>query len=168
MNKLWIVLFPWRHRVWSRQQQLSHNGQDGFYLPPREDINSPDMYIPLMGFVTYILLSTLLAGLGGKFQPELLRGAATGAFIVIIIEILVIRLAIYLLSITNESQLLDLVSYSGYKFVGINVTLVLSEIWNSGGGTGGMFGNAVFAYTYFANAFFLVRHAVNKYSSPQS
>lgn len=40
VSKLYIVLFPWRHRPWSRTQQ------DSFYLPPREDINSPDMYIP--------------------------------------------------------------------------------------------------------------------------
>lgn len=157
INKLYIVLFPWRHRPWSRQQRLSHNGQDGFYLPPREDTNSPDMYIPAMGFVTYILLSTLLAGLRGAFHPELLGSAATWACLVVIFEILVIRLAIYLLSINNESQLLDLLAYSGYKFVGINVTLVLSEIWNRGGGTGGWFGYTVFAYTYLANAFFLLR-----------
>ena len=46
VNKLYIVLFPWWHRPWSRQQRLSNNGQEGYYLPPREDINSPDMYIP--------------------------------------------------------------------------------------------------------------------------
>jgi hypothetical protein len=115
------------------------------------------MYIPLMGFVTYILLSTLLAGLGGKFNPELLGSAATWASLVVMFEIMVIKLAIYLMSINNESQLLDLVAYSGYKFVGINVTLLLSEIWNRGGGTGGILGNAIFAYTYSANAYFLVR-----------
>ncbi|KAE9975517.1 hypothetical protein BLS_002571 [Venturia inaequalis] len=156
LNKVFIVLFPWRHRPWSRQQRL-HNGQEGSYLPPREDPNSPDMYIPVMGFVTYILLSTLLAGLRGAFHPELLGSAATWAFLIVFFEILVIRLAIYLLSINNESQLLDLVAYSGYKFVGINVTLVIAEIWNRGGGTGGLVGNIVFGYTYFANAFFLLR-----------
>jgi len=114
------------------------------------------MYIPVMGFVTYILLSTLLAGLRGAFHPELLGSAATWAFLIVIIEIMVIRLAIYLLGINNESQLLDLVAYSGYKFVGINVTLVVSELFNRGGGTGGWVGNTVFAYTYFANALFLV------------
>jgi hypothetical protein len=48
VNKLYIVLFPWWHRPWSRQQRIADNGQDGYYLPPREDINSPDMYIPSM------------------------------------------------------------------------------------------------------------------------
>jgi hypothetical protein len=46
VNKLLIVLFPWRHRPWTRRQAVGPNGQDSMYLPPREDINSPDMYIP--------------------------------------------------------------------------------------------------------------------------
>lgn len=46
LSKLLLVLFPWRHRPWSRKQALSPSGQEGYFLPPREDINSPDMYIP--------------------------------------------------------------------------------------------------------------------------
>lgn len=114
------------------------------------------MYIPVMAFVTYILLSTLLAGLRGAFHPELLGLTATTAFAVVIFEILGLKLGCYLLSISNESQLLDLVAYSGYKFVGIIVTLVVSEILNRGRGTGGWIGWTVFTYTFLANAFFLV------------
>lgn len=46
INKLFLVLFPWRHKPWSRKHAASPGGQDGWYLPPRDDINSPDMYIP--------------------------------------------------------------------------------------------------------------------------
>lgn len=46
VNKLFLVLFPWRHKPWSRKQAVGANGQEGWYLPPREDVNSPDMYIP--------------------------------------------------------------------------------------------------------------------------
>lgn len=109
-----------------------------------------------MAFVTYILLSTLLAGLRGAFHPELLGLTATTAFAIVIIEILALKLGCYLLSISNESQLFDLVAYSGYKFVGIIVTIVLSEIFNRGHGTGGWVGWTLFAYTFLANAFFLV------------
>lgn len=111
-----------------------------------------------MAFVTYILLSTLLAGLRGAFQPELLGYTATTAFAIVIFEIMGLKLGCYLLSISNESQLLDLVAYSGYKFVGIIVTLALSEIINGGRGTGGWAGWTIFAYTFLANAFFLVSH----------
>lgn len=156
INKLFIVLFPWRHRPWSRQQRMSHNGADGLYQPPRDDVNSPDMYIPVMALVTYILISTLLAGMRRAFHPELFGMTATTAFVVVVLEILIIRLAMYFLSINNQSQILDLVAYSGYKFVGVIVTLVVAEIWNRGGGTGGWVGWAIFAYTFMANAFFLV------------
>jgi hypothetical protein len=46
LNKLFLVVFPWRHKPWSRKQSIGPNGQEGWFLPPREDINSPDMYIP--------------------------------------------------------------------------------------------------------------------------
>ena len=114
------------------------------------------MYIPLMALVTYILLSTTLAGLRGAFQPELLGSNFGWAFFIVIVEILGLKLGCYLLSISNESQLLDLVAYSGYKFVGVIATLVVSEIFNGGKGTGGLVGWTVFAYTFNANAFFLV------------
>ncbi|KAI9823420.1 MAG: hypothetical protein M1832_002430 [Thelocarpon impressellum] len=163
LTKLALVLFPWRHRPWSRKSTLSTSSQATLFLPPREDINSPDMYIPVMAFVTYILLSTLLAGLRGAFHPELLGLTATTAFVIVIIEILALKLGCYLLSITNESQLLDLVAYSGYKFVGIIVTLVLGEIVNSfrqptASSKGSTWISwAVFLYCFLANAFFLLR-----------
>ena len=156
VNKLVLVLFPWRHKPWSRKQSIGPNGQEGWFLPPRDDLNSPDIYIPLMAFVTYTLLATIVAGLRGAFQPELLGYMATWAFFIVLVEIMLLKLGCYLLSISNESQLLDLVAYSGYKFVGVIATIVISEIFNGGKGTGGWIGWTIFAYTFLANALFLV------------
>lgn len=114
------------------------------------------MYIPVMSLVTYILLSTLIAGLRGQFQPELLGYTATTALVVVIIELLILYLGCYLLSISNTSQLLDLVAYSGYKFVGVIVTIAVAEIVNGGKGTGGWIGWSVFIYAFLANSLFLV------------
>lgn len=133
------------------QQQYS-----SMFLPPRDDLNSPDMYIPVMALVTYILLSVLLAGFRGNFHPELLGSITTTAIAVILFEILCLKMAMYILTINNDSQLLDLVAYSGYKFVGIIATLVTSEIFTPGRGTGSWVGWTVFTYTFLANAFFLV------------
>ena len=162
LRKLFLVLFPWRHKPWSRQQRPSVSGAQGqssytyYFLPPREDVNAPDMYIPVMAIVTYILLSTLLAGIRGNFHPEVMGSTFGYALFVMIIEILILKLGTYLLGITNESQLLDLVAYSGYKFVGVIVTLVVAETMSLGQGTGGWAGWVIFLYTYLANAFFLV------------
>lgn len=114
------------------------------------------MYIPAMAFVTYVLLSSLLAGLRGDFHTEVMGLTATAAFAVVVIEILGLKFGTYILSISNDSQLLDLVAYSGYKFVGVIVTLVVAEILNGGKGTGGWIGWTIFTYTFLANAFFLV------------
>lgn len=47
LNKLRIVVFPWRHRPWSRKVRRSEaSGQSEGYQSPRDDINSPDLYIP--------------------------------------------------------------------------------------------------------------------------
>ena len=114
------------------------------------------MYIPAMALVTYILLCAVLAGLRGSFHPELLGSITTTAIAVVIFEIICLKVAMYILTINNDSQLLDLVAYSGYKFVGIIITLVLSEVVSPGRGTSGWVGWTVFIYTFLANAFFLV------------
>lgn len=160
LKKLLIVLFPWRHRPWSRQQSHISGASDGSgrsaveFLPPREDINSPDMYIPLMAFVTYILLSTLLAGLNGRFEPQLLGITFTNASIIIVLELVVLWLGRYFLNISSESQIYDLVAYSGYKFVGVICTIAISAA--VGGAGGGFVAWGVFLYAFAANAFFLV------------
>lgn len=109
-----------------------------------------------MAVVSYVLLSTVIAGLRGQFQPELLGVTASKALGVIFFELLLLKLGCYLLSINNDSQLLDLIAYSGYKFVGTMMTVALAEIASGGKGTGGWVGWTVFVYTWLANAFFLV------------
>ena len=110
-----------------------------------------------MAIVTYILLWTLIAGLRGEFQPEVLGKTATSSLVVVITEILILKLGCYLLGISNQSQLLDLIAYSGYKFVGMIATVTLAELANRGAGTGGWVGWVVFAYTFLANSLFLMR-----------
>ena len=109
-----------------------------------------------MGLVTYVLLSTLVAGLRGEFKPELLGLTATTSTIVVIVEIVAVKLGCYLLSISSQSQLFDLMAYSGYKFVGIIVTIAVAQTFNGGKGTGGWLGWLVFLYTFLANSLFLV------------
>lgn len=161
LTKLRIILVPWWHRPWSRQQRHGSDPSSAsaalLYQPPREDVNSPDMYIPTMALVTYILLSTLLAGLRGAFHPELLGYTATIAISVTLLEILIIRTGTFLLAISSSSQLLDLVAYSGYKFVHVIVSLLLTHLtsWLGMGGT--MVNWIIFFYCFSANAFFLLR-----------
>jgi hypothetical protein len=80
----------------------------------------------------------------------------SNASVIIILELVLLWLGRYFLNINSESQIYDLVAYSGYKFVGVIVTIAIAAISNGGKGTGGWVGWTVFGYTFMANAFFLV------------
>lgn len=105
-----------------------------------------------MSFVTYILFNAVVAGLAGQFKPDLLGYTATKAFAIVVVELLGLKLGCYLLSINNDSTLLDLIAYSGYKFVGVVVNMGIGHLFS--GWT--MLGWLVFSYTFLANALFLV------------
>jgi len=72
-----------------------------------------------------------------------------------VFEIAIMKLGVYLLSISNgngEGQLLDLLGYSGYKFFGVIMTILIGEVL----GQNGILGWFVFLYFFAGNAFFLV------------
>ena len=48
------------------------------YLPPRQDVNAPDLYIPLMAAGTYCLLTCLEAAQRHAFKPDLMTSAVRG------------------------------------------------------------------------------------------
>lgn len=124
--------------------------QEGF-APPREDVNSPDLYIPVMSIVTYVLLVSVIRGLESRFHPEILGLVLSRALGIIVFEFVLIKLGCYLLNIIGEHTVVDLLAYSGYKFVGVILTL-LTGLTRSG-----RLGYwIVWAYTTSANAFFLV------------
>ncbi|KAM0747599.1 hypothetical protein T439DRAFT_292684 [Meredithblackwellia eburnea MCA 4105] len=153
LQKLQVVLFPWRHRPWMRQLRRSEStGVAEGWKPPREDINCPDLYIPVMALVTYILLAAVTAGSQGQFDPRILGETASKSLGLLTLEFLCIKLGCYLLGIGDEGAVVDLLAYGGYKFVGIIVALLAHLL----GAKGWLFW-VVFFYVYFANFFFLLR-----------
>jgi protein transport protein YIF1 len=174
MRKLRLLLFPWRHKPWSRQMRRNEvSGATEGYEPPREDINAPDLYIPgkiyfqselilVMAFVTYILMSAFLSGLQGHFNPEEFSVTASYAFAVVLFEMVAIKLGCYLLSIGGQGQVLDLVAYGGYKFVGIVVTMlvrlvgILNRKEGAKKGWGRWIEWNIFIYCFLCLGFFMV------------
>ncbi|PCH41943.1 protein transporter yif1 [Wolfiporia cocos MD-104 SS10] len=151
MNKLRLVLFPWRHK-WSRRVRRAENGQSE-WQPPRDDLNAPDLYIPLMALVTYILLAALYSGLHSRFHPEILGVTASKALAVVLLDFVFVKLGCYFLNIpSGNNQILDLLAYDGYKFVGVILTL-LAGLLN----VGRTLYMIVFIYAFLATAFFLLR-----------
>ena len=40
------------------------------YLPPRQDVSAPDLYIPLMAACTYCVLASMAQTAGKRFKPD--------------------------------------------------------------------------------------------------
>ncbi|KZV94464.1 YIF1-domain-containing protein [Exidia glandulosa HHB12029] len=152
VNKLRLVLFPWRHKPWYRKTIRSEGGQTDGFLAPRDDINSPDLYIPSMALVTYVLLSAVKLGLKTRFNPRVLGATTSSAIFCVFFEVLLVRLSCYLLNIQGSASVVDLVAYAGYKFVGIIATIFTDFLT-----TRSWVYWSVFVYVFLANALFLVR-----------
>jgi len=154
LQKLLIILFPFRHRKWDRGGPASDFhavGGTPAPLPPRQDINAPDLYIPVMAAVTYVLLVGVVLGLRRAFHPEKLGVTATGAVVFILCELLLVKVGAYLLSIGSEMSFLDMLAIIGYNFVPLIVTLSMDLLF---GRTARLL---TFTYTSLAMAFFMLR-----------
>ncbi len=85
---------------------------------PREDTNAPDLYVPLMSFISYVLLVGLSKGLGGSgFSPEMLIQTIWRCLILQACETLLIKLGLSFMQVSIP--MLDIFSYTGYKYVGL-------------------------------------------------
>lgn len=141
-RKLFTLVFPYRKRHWRRQMKDSGAagssgayGQQGgnadsasaMYRPqyqvPMLDENAPDLYIPLMAFVTYVLVTGYAKGTKNSFTPEVLVEVTSSCLVMQLLEIAVIRLGLYLLQ--APATLLDLLAVTGYKYVALNFNMVL-------------------------------------------
>jgi len=138
-NKLRILLVPFFHKDWKRRRDQNPNMD---YLPPTEDLNSPDLYIPTMAFVSYVLLIGLFMGTRLVFTPDVIGDTTSRALLIIIFEVLLVKIVVWLLNFEVILGLLDILSFSGYKFVGsvINVSVGL------------MLGNTAFYISYIVNS----------------
>ncbi|ODV63409.1 protein transporter YIF1 [Ascoidea rubescens DSM 1968] len=128
LRKIFLILFPYKNKSWLRQmnQSIDSKGNkfDNF-SSPIFDINAPDLYLPIMGYTTYIFLLAVISGLSGNFHPELFGYSSTKILIIQIIDFLILKLFLYLLN--NESKNLDLVCYSNYKFIPLILILLLKQ-----------------------------------------
>lgn len=53
-----------------------------------------------------------------RFSPEVLGLCASTALVWIVIEVLMMLLSLYLLTVHTDLSTFDLIAYSGYKYVG--------------------------------------------------
>ncbi|TGZ65979.1 hypothetical protein CRM22_005577 [Opisthorchis felineus] len=120
-KKLGLLLFPFAHTKWS-----THFDPSG-PVPPGDDLNAPDLYIPLMAFITYVLVSGAIMGIQSRFSPELLGILSSEALGWLLLELLVFMFCIYVFNIQSHLSYLDIVAFSGYKFVRWLLTILYED-----------------------------------------
>ncbi|CAI5723102.1 unnamed protein product [Peronospora farinosa] len=129
-SRLKILLLPFRHKNWRRMgngdQDVSKPTQ---YAPPTHDSNAPDLYIPLMGFLTYILIVGYSKGTSNQFSPDVITKDASYCLVMQLIEIGVLAACLYVLN--SSISFLDLVSFSGYKYVPLVINTVVFQLLGS-------------------------------------
>ncbi|XP_053945930.1 protein YIF1B-A isoform X1 [Anastrepha ludens] len=145
INKLRLLLFPFTHRDWSLKYDQENPVQ------PRYDINAPDLYIPSMAYITYVVVAGLMLGMQNRFSPEQLGIQASSALAYCIFELVVYSITLYVVNIKTSLKTLDLLSFAGYKFVIIVTCLLVSTLFHG-------FGYYMaLLYTSLTLGFFLLR-----------
>jgi hypothetical protein len=95
------------------------------FASPVGDINSPDFYLPTMSFVTFVLVVGLLEGANNRFSPEKLMEISIESSLWLMIEIIALKVGFYLLEIETPVSTLDIIAYTGYKFVPLCINMVI-------------------------------------------
>ncbi|CAK7894114.1 protein transport protein Yif1p [[Candida] anglica] len=161
VRKVGLILFPYRHKNWTRLTASSTDHSVGTpsatpsqiqFAAPTHDINAPDLYIPLMAFITYILLWASFQGFKGDFHPEVFGYLASQTLACSIIDIVIFRVGLYLLNCsTQHSSFWDVIAFSGYKYV----TIIALLCWKNLIGGGWIYYGVVFIFTASLSLFLM-------------
>ncbi|CAH1986876.1 unnamed protein product [Acanthoscelides obtectus] len=146
LNKLWLLFFPFTNKDWSIKYKPDAP------IKPRYEVNAPDLYIPTMAYITYVLVAGYVLGMQDRFTPEQLGILASSALAWICIELVVYYCTLYILQVQTMLRAYDMLAYSGYKFVGIIFSILISLV----GGLTAYY--CVLIYANLALAFFLTRN----------
>ena len=142
------------------QQSEQQNGPEVSiqYAPPYSDENAPDLYIPAMSLITYCLLCAFGKGTAGEFDPKVIADATTKCFVTQLLEVLAIRFGFYMMQ--ASVNILDLFSYTGYKYLGLSVNIVIGLIMGHfGHGATGFY--VTFLWTASAASLFMLKTMAN-------
>lgn len=155
LNKLLLIIFPFKNKNWLRSYRSAdpNGAQDPnteLYAYPLDDKNAVDLYIPLMGSVTYILTLALLAGLKGEFHPEVFGFKTSSTLAYLILDFTVLKLGLYLLNI--NSKIWDLIAYIGYKFFPLILIITVNNI-----STLKWINRLICVYIFLAHGYFEIR-----------
>merc|ERR1712165_19008 len=124
-KKLGLLLFPFAQKDWS----IKYNQEEP--VQPKYDVNANDLYIPCMGYITYILVVGYILGLRNTFSPDNLASTASSSLVWLILELVLIYLTLTVMSINTSLAKWDILSFSCYKYVGVIAVLLIGLVLNS-------------------------------------
>merc|ERR1712110_369848 len=127
VGKMKLLFVPFLHKEWI----VRNPGTSSQPLTPRDDVNIPDLYIPCMALLTYVLLAGINLGRHDHFTPETLGSSLSSGMGWLIFELLVVMFVIYLISVRTDMKTYDILSYLGYKFVPV-CTIMMVTLFMSG------------------------------------
>ncbi|KAL4707354.1 hypothetical protein ACJJTC_005283 [Scirpophaga incertulas] len=145
LKKLLLILFPFTHKEW----MVKYDEQSP--VQPRFDVNAPDLYIPAMGYVTYVLLTGFILGLQHRFSPEQISIQASSALAHIVFEVAVYLLTLLVAGVGRGPRALALLALAGYKYCTMIAALLAALL----AGRAGYY--AALAYCSVALSYFLVK-----------
>eukprot|EP00095_Tigriopus_kingsejongensis_P005865 maker-scaffold38_size502422-snap-gene-1.18 protein:Tk05865 transcript:maker-scaffold38_size502422-snap-gene-1.18-mRNA-1 annotation:"protein yif1b-b-like" len=124
-KKLGLLLFPFTHSDWS----IKYNQDEP--VQPKFDINAPDLYIPSMAYITYVLLVGYVLGLRNAFSPDLLATTSSSALVWLVLEMGMIYLSLTLMNIVTNMCKWDILSFSTYKYVAMIFIILIGLVLQS-------------------------------------
>lgn len=114
VKKLGILMFPFVRR-------RSH------------EIEQPDLYIPLMSFLTYVLAAGYMLGMKDKFSPEQLGMLSSSAMLCLSLEVCLMAVLFNIFNVKSCYSFLHYVAFCGYKFVPIIGAMMISLLFKNTG-----------------------------------
>eukprot|EP00501_MAST-03F_sp_TOSAG23-6_P001392 GSMAST32.ASY1.ANO1.1448.1 assembled CDS len=127
LMKLKLILFP-KQVSWARKKvQREPTDANATMEPPRRDVNAPDLYIPLMSFVTYAIISSSSKRV--NFTPEILWAVMSLSLAVQALQCIILRLGFHLHR--ASVSIVDLIAYTGYAYVGLCLNTLAHECFGT-------------------------------------
>jgi len=117
-----VALTPSSSQHGPRESQPQQTTSSHKYAKPWADLNCPDLYIPLMAFITFVMATGYSKGRSHKFTPQTLVDVTSQCFVVEIMETLLLRLGVYMLQ--APGSFFELGAFSSYKYVGLCISQI--------------------------------------------
>lgn len=124
IKKILLLFFPFAHKDWAARFNPDKP------IAPRDDINVPDLYIPSMAFVTYVLVAGFILGQSGGFSPEKLGLMASSLLAWLMFEVVIYLGALWVMAISSSLGFWHLMAFASYKFVPMIGALCVGFILN--------------------------------------